>query len=195
MYILPACSVKHYRIPAAITLLVLLLALMGETAATLLRYEYLFWQQNEVWRVFTAHFIHLDWFHLLLNLAGLWIIWWLVGLTLEEYKWLILILLLSITITLGLKLWSPAIEWYVGLSGVLHGMLITGLIMGMEKALSINSILLVLLAVKIILEQMELTLSLVNLGSSQVVVDAHLYGAVVGLLFGIMLQIKQNYDV
>lgn len=181
-------NIKYYRIPVFITLFAVVLALGGDAFSQMLRYEFSLRETGEVWRVLTAHFIHLDWIHLFLNLSGLWVIWWIVGPSLKEYQWAMVIVILSVAVSMGLILWSPSIMWYVGMSGILYGMLITGLIAGTQNVFSMNLFLFILVIIKIILEQTDVTMSLLNISSSIVVVDAHLYGAVVGLLCGVILR-------
>ncbi|MCK4585805.1 MAG: rhombosortase [Gammaproteobacteria bacterium] len=187
--------IRIYSIPVTVTLLVVFLALGGDVMSQLLRYDSSFEIENEIWRLLTAHFIHLDWTHLSLNLTGLWVIWWLIGHSLKEYQWILVILILSIAITLGLKVWSPTIFWYVGLSGLLYGMLVVGAIADIRVGFSLNLFLLILVVTKITLEQFGSTLSLIEAGGSVVVIDAHLYGAMTGFLCGIVLRVTQKIPV
>ena len=187
--------IRNYRIPVIITVLVIMSALGGDVVSLLLRYESSFNQGNEIWRLFTAHLIHLDWTHLTLNLTGLWVIWWLVAHSLKEYQWILVILILSTAITLGLKLWSPTVFWYVGLSGVLYGMLVAGVVADIRVGFSLNLFLLILVVIKIALEQAGSTLSLIETSGSVVVIDAHLYGAMTGFLCGIVLRVTQKIPV
>lgn len=186
-------NIKNYRIPILITLLTVVLALGGDVISQILRYELSLSESGEVWRMLTAHFIHLDWIHLVLNLSGLWMIWWIVGSNLKEHQWVLLILMISVAVSTGLILWSPSVIWYVGLSGILYGMLITGLIMGMKNLYSMNLFMVLLVIIKITLEQTDINVSLLNISNSIVVTDAHLYGTVVGLLCGIILYINENF--
>jgi rhomboid family GlyGly-CTERM serine protease len=87
-----------------------------------LRYEREAIASGEIWRLLTGHLVQLNTAHLLANLAGL--------LLLCELLWHALPvrhgigMLLASTLGVSLMLWSldPAITWYVGLSGTLHGL-------------------------------------------------------------------------
>lgn len=73
-------------------------------------------------RLCTAHVAHLNGHHLLYNLVGLLLV---AELLLEDWR-ATAIASLGVTSALGtsLLLWygEPALQWYVGLSGMLHGL-------------------------------------------------------------------------
>ena len=79
------------------------------------------------WRLVTGNFVHLGWQHLALNLAGLWLGTWLFGADRSPRQWLAATLVTAFTTGAGLWLFNPSVFWCVGLSGVLHGMMIIGL--------------------------------------------------------------------
>lgn len=181
------CNYKHFVIPATISVLAVVLAIIGDPASELLRYQRTWWSHSELWRLLTAHFIHLDWFHLASNLSGLWLIWWFVGSVLSHYQWLAVFLILSLSVTLGLMVVSSSVDWYVGLSGVLYGLLIAGLIAGMKQWFSFDALLCLVVMVKIALEQFAVNISLMDISGGPVIVDAHLYGVIAGVLCGLVL--------
>ncbi|HEY5807470.1 MAG TPA: rhombosortase, partial [Povalibacter sp.] len=103
-----------------------LLALGGEAARLALRYERTAVFQGEVWRLITGHLVHGTLAHLLLNVAGAGLI---AGLFPRDYtlrQWLIVLLASIAAIDAGFVLFEPQLQWYVGLSGVLHGLLAAG---------------------------------------------------------------------
>lgn len=82
---------------------------------------------SEGWPLITAHFIHLNGWHAAFNLAGLVLIV-LVWRKLWTARWLFNALLLSAAST-SVLLWLLPFELsFVGLSGVLHGLLVYCLI-------------------------------------------------------------------
>ncbi len=128
-------------------------------------------ENGEYWRLITAHFGHLSWNHLWLNALSLLIIWELAEQS-YSFGW---ILLCGFGISLGLWLFSPEVIWYVGLSGILHGLLTA-------IAWQRYPILLVLLIIKLGWEQLYGGLpATANLTGGAVIVDAHLYGAIIGI--------------
>ena len=78
---------------------------------------------GEYWRLLTCHFVHYSAQHLLLNAVGLGLV---AALFPREYSlagWLSILAGSIAAIDLGFVLLEPQLEWYVGLSGVLHGAL------------------------------------------------------------------------
>lgn len=77
---------------------------------------------GEYWRLLSGHFIHLNGFHLVLNLTGL-MIFFLISYKNGFCQFLLKVLYLAFGI--GLLLWwfTPEIESYVGFSGVLYALL------------------------------------------------------------------------
>lgn len=169
-------------------------AAIGITAGGLfpllsLRYERTGIESGELWRLFTGHFTHLNWNHLLMNLGGLALIWLLFGQRLGVTHWLILIVSCTAAISAGLWLLHPDIGWYVGLSGVLHGMFVAGALGGLYAGYRAEWLLLGLVSLKLAWEQIAGALpGTESMAGGAVVVDAHLYGALTGLVVAILLR-------
>jgi len=172
-----------WRLPVWLSALALLVALSGEIATELLRFDRGAISVGEVWRVVTGHLVHLGWSHLLLNLAGLLLVWLLVGDQLLPWQWCAVLLGSLVAVSAGLWYLDVGLEWYVGLSGVLHGLLIGGLVPGVLAGSAESLLIVTAVAAKIGYEQVvgPLPGSESSAGGA-VVVNAHLYGAVGGLL-------------
>jgi len=106
----------------------LLLAIMagGEPARLLLRYDRAALAAGEVWRLLTAHFVHLDLHHVLLNCLGLALVWALFARDYTPRQWAVITLASIAAIDAGLWLGDSTLEWYVGSSGALHGIMAAG---------------------------------------------------------------------
>ncbi len=147
----------------------------------------------EPWRLFGAHFVHLGWIHLGMNLAGLAVLWLLVGDAIRPALWASGVLFIALGVSLGLLCCSPAVTWYVGFSGVLHGLFAAGAVAGIRRLPALGSIVLIALTVKVVLEQLggeeALTQGLIG---GAVIVDAHLYGAVAGVCYGGLLLVLSS---
>ena len=150
-----------------------------------LRYDRAALAHGELWRALTGHIVHLGWMHLALNLAGLVLVSALVGASLSLAGWVLAFLLASVSISGGLWLFRPDVVWYVGLSGVLHGLLVAGAVTALRDPHERRFMLLVLVVVaaKLTWEQtVGPTPGTAALAGGPVVVDAHLFGAIGGLV-------------
>lgn len=178
-----ASPVLAWLVPGIVVLVALALMLSGASARESLRFDRAGIAAGDVWRLLTGHFVHLGVSHTLLNLAGLVLVWILVGRAYSWRQWLWVMAGSMAAIDLGLWLGSPQLAWYVGLSGLLHGMLAAGIVAGLAHRNSEALILAVVVAGKLAWEQFAGPLpgSEATSGGA-VIVDAHLYGVIGGAL-------------
>lgn len=140
------------------------------------------------WRLVTGNLVHLGPGHLLLNLAGLVVLWLLVADVLAGVRFLAALALGSAGVGLGLYLFSPTVLWYVGLSGALHTLWGAGGVLLWRRRDPVAPYLLVLLVGKLAWEHWHGALpSSEALAGGPVVTQAHLYGALAGILVGALL--------
>jgi rhomboid family GlyGly-CTERM serine protease len=164
----------------------LLLQAGGPAAQALLRYDRDALAAGQWWRLLGAHVIHLGFEHAVLDLAGLALMW---ALFLRDYSprsWLFILGLSALGVDAGLWLFSSTTQWYVGSSGVLHGVLAAGAFAHLRRREPDGWILAVFLAGKLVYEQSQGALPLMSGGA--VIVDAHLYGAAAGTLAALLLR-------
>ncbi|MDH5484898.1 MAG: rhombosortase [Gammaproteobacteria bacterium] len=138
----------------------------------------------------SAHLVHLNWGHLGLNMAGLI----LLALFFNDYAppltWLLFTLFSALFTGLGLYLFNPELHFYVGLSGVLHGLFILGAGYESRRYKKSGLLLLLLIGGKLVWEQWSGALpGSESLSGGHVVVDAHLYGAISGGVFLLLHQV------
>lgn len=82
---------------------------------------------RELWRVFTAHFVHINFAHALLNTIGLWLCYFWAKELFD--RWVLLyIAILSFVIGVLILLYSPEELPYAGFSAVLYGLFVIGLL-------------------------------------------------------------------
>jgi len=174
---------------SAICVSILALELGGEPLELLLRYDRDALAGAELWRLLTGHVVHLGWSHALLDLAGLILMW---ALFFGDYRpgyWLLIGAASIAAIDAGFWFLEPQLAWYVGLSGMLHGVMSAGTWAHLRRRDWDAWILAAFLLAKLVWEQTHGALPLSGAGSQlRVVVDAHLFGAMGGLLAALWLR-------
>lgn len=174
-------------LPLTLTILCVLILGFGDTATHWLRYERPAILDGEVWRLLTGHLEHLGWSHLLMNLAGLWLLWLLYGDSLSNLWWCVMLGATGLGISLGLLMLDPKLIWYVGLSGILHGVFSCGIICRLRAGARGEWLMLALLVTKLIWEQANGSVpGSAEFAGGPVIVDAHLFGAIIGAVFGLL---------
>lgn len=157
----------------------------GEAVRLALRYERTAVMDGEYWRLLTGHLVHGTPAHLVLNMAGLGLIAALFPRDYSLRQWLLVALASGAAIAVGFVLFEPQLQWYVGLSGVLHGALAAGAVAWWRHESRFMALALsVILVGKLTWEQLQGALPLS--GDMPVIVNAHLYGAVGGLGAGLL---------
>ena len=153
-----------------------------------LRYDRADILHGQIWRVFTGNFVHANWRHLASDMAGL-TLWTALASYLETRRsYLILLVGTGLGVGLGLLLLDPGVGWYVGLSGILHGLFAASAIRLLSHKEWLGGFsLLAALALKVLWEQRYGDLGMAKLLGVPVLVDAHLYGAVTGAVIVLAL--------
>ena len=168
-----------------------LLLIGGESVREWLRFDRVAIVHGELWRLLTGHLVHLGWPHFLLDAMGLCLVWYLVGESLSAAGWAIVGIASIGVIDAGFWFMNPELQWYVGLSGLLHGVLAGGILASLRRPRVEIVILGLLLIAKLAWEQAYGPLPGTAAASGgPVVVDAHLYGAIGGVLAVTLLQIR-----
>ncbi len=164
-----------------ITLLLDLVMGFGDGAAVLLRYDREGIAAGGWWRLLTAHLVHLDVRHLVLNELGLVLIWALFAEDYDPVEWGMVAAAGALAIGSGLWWLSPKVAWYVGASGVLHAAMAAGTARHLAAGTWDRWLLLLALCGKLAAERW------LRPAAAWIVVDAHLYGAAAGFLVGAAL--------
>jgi rhomboid family GlyGly-CTERM serine protease len=138
--------------------------------------------KGQIWRIITANFLHTNTSHLLLNLAGLWLLFALHR-SYYSTKWLGVCAFLCVGVGIGIFVFSPKLHWYVGLSGVLHGLFVIGAFFDIRNGLKSGWLLLGGIAIKIGHESLYgASDDIARLIDAKVATDAHLYGTLAGTI-------------
>ena len=163
----------------------ILVAIGGAAVSDALRFEREAIMGGQFWRLLTGNLVHLGWSHLLLNLAGLGLIWALLGQALSPRAWAITSIVCALGVSLGILWLNPNITWYVGMSGVLHGYFAAAALGAHQITPGTRALMLGLLSAKLLWEQIYGSLpGTTAAAGGNVIVDAHLYGAGTGIVIG-----------
>lgn len=183
----PTSSLNRWSGPVLITVMILLLAMLGEGARVQLSFERTGLESGQMWRLLTAHFVHLGHYHALLNMLGLLALLVLCPQALSFFEWMRRILLLSLTTSAALYFLSPQITSYVGFSGVIHGLFLLGLVPMVRSRDLIACACLLYLLGKIAWESYAgAPLSDELAIGGRVVTQSHLFGTLAGLIYGLI---------
>ena len=178
-----------WLLPSIVLLLAVLIA--GFDGDGFWRYERAAISSGEAWRLAGGHFAHLSTPHLAMNAAGLILVWLLVGHSATGWQWALVLCASIIGIDIAFWVLEPQLEWYVGLSGVLHGLLVFGLLLDWRSGKLENTLLLAAIIGKLGYEQLVGPLpGSAETAQGPVVVNAHLYGAITGALCAGIAQIR-----
>jgi rhomboid family GlyGly-CTERM serine protease len=162
--------------------------LAGDAGRAVLRYERAGIAAGEWWRLLTAHLVHLDFPHAALNALGLVMMWALFARDYGVRQWLIILACATLAIDAGLWLRDTGVAWYVGSSGVLHGVMAAGTLAHLRRGDLDGWILAAFIVGKLGYEQW--TGALPFEGTAAVVVNSHLYGAIGGLAAAALLRAR-----
>jgi rhomboid family GlyGly-CTERM serine protease len=154
---------------------------------------------RQPWRALTGHLVHVNWPHALINAAALWIVARLYAPDLSASRQAITLAASALAISATLAWLHPAIEWYRGLSGALHGLFFAGATRWLltERPRSLRRLWLpvALFAggwVKVVLEQPATSdLPYADWLVAPVVPQAHLAGAACGTALGALFAATQ----
>jgi rhomboid family GlyGly-CTERM serine protease len=177
---------------ALVCVLILLMApeLDGPAARDAMSYQRAALSDGQWWRLLTAHFVHLDFEHAALNSLGVVLMWALFARDYRPLGWLAIYLVASLVVSAGLWFFSPRVEWYVGASGALHGVMTAGTLAHLRRGDLDGWILAVFIVLKLGYEQLAGALPFA--GSPDTIVDAHLYGAIGGAILAPFLRLRRE---
>ena len=126
-----ACGMKPIVRPVALwqcalalCMLVAVLQALPPSWRGVLRYEEQALSAGQWWRALTAHGLHLSWPHTGINACGLLLCCALADATWTGRRLLMRMAALSVLVSLLLWTISPQVHDYVGLSGVLYGLIV-----------------------------------------------------------------------
>lgn len=185
---------RTWRAPLLLAGVLVLMQWLAGSAWEQVRYDRQAILAGELWRLVTAHLIHLDFTHLGWNLAGLALVAWLFGREFRAPEWALILASSTVAVDLGFLWLEPQLEWYVGFSGVLHGLMAAGLCAWLWRTPdSLTALVATVFAAKLAWEHFAGPLPF-TAGSLDVPVvhQSHSYGAVGGAVAALVLLWRQR---
>ncbi len=146
------------------------------------RFDRVLVEQGSLWLLFSGHIVHLSWTHWLLNMAGLAIVAIFFSKHASVIQWLLVTLISASVLSAGLWWWLTDIRYYVGLSGILHGLFIYGALREIRFYPLSGYVLVAVLLAKLCWEFFFGALpGSEDVAGGRVLTEAHLLGAVGGV--------------
>ncbi|GIU13519.1 rhombosortase [Shewanella morhuae] len=150
---------------------------------------------GEWWRLVSGNLLHTNQWHLLMNLAGLWVVLFLHHFHYHLKGLSTLFFILCLFEGIGLYVGYPQLLGYVGLSGMLHGLFVYGAVQDIVRKLRSGYVLLIGVIIKVGYEQLYGASSDVTaMIGARVATEAHLVGLVCGLIcaLAVFITVKLN---
>jgi rhomboid family GlyGly-CTERM serine protease len=174
---------RAWRAPLVLAFVLVAVQVLGAPAREALAYDRVaILIGGEYWRLVTAHLLHYDLTHLAWNLAGLALVAWLFASEFDPRGWIAILVASTVAVDLGFLVLEPQLEWYVGFSGVLHGLMAAGLCAWLwRNPDALTALVTILFALKLGWEHfmgaLPFTASTLAIA---VIHEAHTYGAIGG---------------
>ncbi len=186
--------IKRYQVPLITSVICILLALGGDFVSDYLSYQRHGIVQGEIWRLLTANFLHTNINHMLLNLAVMWVVWFIFYHACSiRVQWTFLLLPMPMT-TLLLYYFTSDISGYVGLSGSLYGTMVAFAIADLKQHRLTSGILLLGVTAKMIHQSFsEDSEWMKQFIESNIAEEAHVWGALSGLCVGLIYWVYRYY--
>ncbi len=182
---------KYSFMVSAIILIIISIALytIQTQSLPLLEFNRSAITNGEFWRLLTGNIMHTNHWHLIFNLAGLVMLTYLFKHLMTNIHFVVFSIINAILVSILIYYFTLTIEYYVGLSGYLHGLFVYGCLIEINKGMKGSWLLLIGVSAKIGYETIYGASSeMSELINASVATDAHLFGALISVVqFGILM--------
>lgn len=186
-------DLKHIYPAFLLIVLMSVLQMFSDIVSPALEFERTLILQGEVWRLFTAYWVHTNHWHFLGNVAGFVMITMLHYNYSSPQRFAFNLLAGGCLISILILLIFPDMKQFVGLSGWLHAILIWGACIDIQRHMSSGWFILFGIIGKVIWEQIHgMSVDLAIIIDAAVAIDAHLLGVVVGFVLYLTTLVYQK---
>ena len=142
---------------------------------------------GEIWRIWTGHLVHTNMLHLSLNIVAALIIYFAFFTKIKLCELLACGFVFSVLISVALLCVVPGLDWYNGLSGLLHALVVYFSIRLARNGDTVYWVGVGAVWLKVLAETTRTNLVYENLiGDMNVITEAHLIGAFIGTITAII---------
>jgi len=172
-----------------LTIISITLYLFQSQSLPLLEFSRSAIQNGEYYRLLTGNLMHSNHWHLLFNIAGLGMLTYLFYRLITNTHFVIFSTINAILVSVLMYYYSPTTQYYVGLSGYLHGLFVYCCLLEINKGMKGSWLLLLGVSLKIGYENIYgASHEMSELINVSIATDAHLFGALIALpQFGILI--------
>lgn len=182
-------TLQTWAAPLALMLFLFATELGGAPLREAWRYDRAAVDAGQWWRLLTCSFVHLGWYHWFLNEMGLVVLVLLCPQRVAPLEWLRRLLVLCIGMALCLHFFVPRLHSYVGMSGVIHGLFVLGLMpQVLKKDLIALGCLLFLLGKLVYELYAGAPVSDETAIGGSVITESHFYGALAAFAYGLVFR-------
>jgi rhomboid family GlyGly-CTERM serine protease len=176
---------RDYLLYICLLATVVLLAIAEPISSHWLMFDRDAINEGQIWRLFSGHFVHLSMSHLLGNALGIVLLAYIAGRSLNNLVGILLLAWCVVVVGIGLYGYADYLDYYVGLSGVLHGLLLVAPFVSPFYSRVIAGCFLLVIVSKVVWEQSSWydDMAMAGMIGGRVEANAHLLGVIAGLIF------------